>query len=219
MAITFTGATGFVNTTASSSSTTLDITGTQRFLAIALYVVGTQTASFTVGGVDIPDSVLRTTNFSGHRMYMFYATGPATGTGVTIALSLSGSAAHRWVAALYDGVDQTTSLDATAVSNQSTTGATSRTESITTVTTDAWTVLAGACTNGNTPSAGTGTTSRGNGVYLILGDSNGGQGAPGSKSMQFTMASSGWGDIMLALRPAAGAAATNTSNLLLLGVG
>lgn len=212
MGIALDGTTGLQDTVSAvtSDSENITISGSDRLIVIGAKSFGTATITATVDGVavDAGNIYTRLLNFSAHRITLMWLAAPNTGT-VSVALTASTSNRLVWAAASYTGVDQTTPMDATPVQGNSDTSATSRTETITTATLDAWLVAAFGTHTGN-PLAGTGTTSRGAGTQFLLADSGAAVGAAGSHSLQATFSSARWADILFALRPASGTAYTLT---------
>lgn len=193
--------------TATATSLTFAHTcsGGNRFLTVAVsnntadntdYITGV-----TYGGVSMTQiNSFRSPGQGGHELYGLIA--PATGSN-NVVISASSSVPLYGAAASYNGVLQTGQPEANNGTASDPT--TSVTVNTTTLTADAWMVSSAGRKAGSsdTISAGTNTTARQVNAYVAIGDSNAGQGAPGSKGQTWNISgSTGLAVITAALAPA-----------------
>lgn len=173
-------------------------TGSQR--ALVLSVVGETTdviTGATYNGVAM--TLVRKGASGGRYLYAFYLNAPATGAN-NIVVSASGAAFIEGNAASYTGVSQSGQPEASSVFAGST-GATSFATSVTTVTANAWVVLA-ALGQAGTITAGSGTTLRATDLVGGILDSGAAIATPGSTTLNHNQASSNAiGGIALSLAP------------------
>jgi hypothetical protein len=191
----------------SATSLTYALTCTGTNLGLVCVVVGDSTdkiSGVTYNSVSL--SLVDKFAADGLWTYAFYLNAPATGAHDVVVSASSSSAFILSCAASYTGVLQSGQPEASAKSSTAT--GSSHTESVTTLTDNAWTVLCAKAEAG-VPAAGTGSTKRGDdgfggvGVSAIF-DSNAPISPAGNNSMTFTAASGAnpIGSIILSLAPA-----------------
>lgn len=143
--------------------------------------------------------------------YLFGLAAPSTGANDIIA-SASSASFIEICAASYTGVNQTGQPEASAT-DAGTTGVSSRTSSVTTVTDNAWAVEIAFGQSG-TITAGASTTRRTTNLVGAFLDSGGAVTPAGSRALVFNQASSGGvGAVIAAIAPASGGGDTTAPNL------
>lgn len=189
-----------------SGSLSHTVSGTNRILFVS--VLGGAAFGDNISGVTYNGDAMSLAGksaTSGDRWnYLFYLIAPDTGTN-TVSISDGGLGVGATVATSYTGVNQG-ALDASGTTSGV---GTSQTGSLTTTVDSCW--LVGAMHVDIAPTAGAGTTFRGDRFY----DSNGSVGTAGSHSLALTWVGSvGWSYILASIAPA-GASPSSQGNMLM----
>jgi hypothetical protein len=208
-----------VNQSVASGTNTLAMTigaGANYLIVFALVLSGTTTATWN--GVAMTQSgTTATTVASGFKLYAYYLAAPATGTH-NIVVTQSGATTLYIMGLSYSGVAQT-APEASAGFNPAG-AATSLTQTVTSLTDNAWGVCFGVNDQGSY-AAGTGSTLRGTVMDAAVAafDTNGPKTPAGTISMTQTGGnSSNLGGIIFAIAPS-GIVASTPHLLGLIGVG
>jgi hypothetical protein len=193
--------------------------GSDRVLIVVAWAgLNTSTPVFTATYNGVSMTQLFDGTATNWRYRVFYLVAPATGANNVVVSCSSGNGYIYSCSASYTDVDQTTPIDATDT-HATFSSATSTSDSITTVTNNAWALMAMPINSGGgSPiAAGTATTRRsavvfgGNGEWVALFDKNGATSPAGSATLNATMGSSSGYTAPFALRPVG--AASGPANL------
>lgn len=157
---------------------------------------------------------------SGRYTYLFRLIAPATGAH-NVVISANASSLLQGLAASYTGVDQTTFIDQTGTNTS--TGAGSHTQTLTTIYNNEWMIAMVVDNNGNGQTAGADTTQRvlGSSSEAGLYDTNAVISPAGSRTLtvNLTSGTGNWTSVGASFIPVGGAVLTANSNLTLLNVG
>jgi hypothetical protein len=179
--------------------------GTDRVLFVGIFLGGTvdRVNGVTYNGVSMT-RLAKINDLSGNANYVYFLINPATGSN-TVSVDLTSSVNMSAASVSYNGVDQTTPIDAWRTDAGVNGGASWTTGTITVTATDAWLLTFLRDTNANAVSA-TKTKRVGTTVVLEVSFDSNGTVPTGSTSVTYTSAALRIdGHTLIALKPAGGA--------------
>lgn len=200
MAIALDAVTDQAQATGSTYSFSHTCTGSDRILWVGIFGDTTDTLTgITYNGVAMTVAQKVGMGFGDRWIYLYYLVNPATGSN-TVSATFSASTAAKAVAVSYTGAKQTGQPDNS--NNWTDLFVSSISHSITTVADNCWMVFIAKTNGAGTPSAGTGSTSRGGSNSFAFFDSNGPITPAGSYSMACSVGGSAvWGSCMASFSP------------------
>lgn len=214
MAIAFDTAKTKYSGSGSSSTQSIVVSGTSDFaIGFAMVPIARSMTSLAWNGTNMTQ--VATVNASFFKLYAYYLTGISTGTANLVGTADSSTEIYMG-AIFYSGASQSGQPDASNTANGT---GTSITQTVTTISDNAWTACCTLADVGGL-AASTGSTLRDaiqNGAWGIF-DSNTAKTPAGSTSMVQTMNSGNRAGIIVSFSPA-GSASTATPTRMLMGIG
>jgi len=216
MAIAF-DATSTGSANASSVTVAHTVTGSNPFLFVVIRDLDNLLTGVTYASVAMTQ-IGTTQGAGGNNVSLWYLVNPATGTNNIVATKSAGVSNIRASGTSYTGVSQ-------GAPEASTTGAggagTTFSQSVTTITDNAWVVWGLGENTGSPPTAGANTTSRiTDGAATAIFDAGGAVTPAGSKTLNASTAVSAdaWGGTIVSIAPAAATVALPFRALLGVGI-